>query len=592
MADVADNAPNRVRKKVDKQPRVADEWKWSRKGGVFSIAAGAETVRLKTADGVAAALDDVTCTCLLSPRCFHVLAVLSVCRLDDATETDDDVPPDENADDTDLGGEEIDTTDEQREAAEVMWREASAVLAAGARAVGTLLQSRLLRAIHECRNVGLHRLAASGLRVMQNIRLLRDEDDTFNSEQFLEDLREQCTVARRLADATDHLHRQWHGVARRQYSPLPSLRLQGLFTEAVATRSGYHGVATYLMGDDGDIYTVSNVRPEETGYIKQAYKTGADLGGLSVPHNKLSRQGLLLQKATRSVDGRIGGGQSCRGVTSKGEGWEAAPVARRFDTPLAAQIESAFRFAPLPPLEQPADFDLVFVRGVVQGAAGQHLVLDLADDAGTLFLTIAIDRDPLLYRENLTLLSRAPGLAVRCLARLDLSTPGCAAALAIAPDSGEREADVPKLSLPASKGGHVDLGLELIRRGDLTTAERQPVVIAAAPRPHSIDGLDSLRRRLRGIALGGRHALPSGRLGDVQRDARALSAQMQPHAAALLVNLAQSARDTRTELSGERFPADSTVLAERWLAAAAYEDTARRHFHQQQWEQCLGAAVQ
>ncbi|MDP6442951.1 MAG: hypothetical protein QGG36_14685 [Pirellulaceae bacterium] len=97
------------------------------------------------------------------------------------------------------------------------------------------------------------------------------------------------------------------------------------------------------------------------------------------------------------------------------------------------------------------------------------------------------------------------------------------------------------------------------------------------------DGLESLRRRVRAIALGGRHGLPPAGVSAMAVDAHRLKSQMQPTAASLLANLAQSSRQTTTSIDGVRFPSDPGPLAQRWLACAAYQRAAELHHQRQIW---------
>ena len=71
LAAIVAAVPSRAVKKLDASPRVADGWTWTIRDDRTTVATGAETVTL-------AGTADVSCTCLLSPRCFHVLAVLRV----------------------------------------------------------------------------------------------------------------------------------------------------------------------------------------------------------------------------------------------------------------------------------------------------------------------------------------------------------------------------------------------------------------------------------------------------------------------------------------------------------------------------------
>ncbi|MCA9067305.1 MAG: hypothetical protein KDA84_00170, partial [Planctomycetaceae bacterium] len=471
----------------------------------------------------------------------------------------------------------------KRSAAELMWKSAAAILATGARAAGTLLQSHLLRAIHECRSQGLHRLAAAGLRVMQNVRLLREENDAFRSEDLVSDFAELLRVAWTLSRTEQAPGREWLGVARRKFTPAGSLRLRGLFTEPILTRSGYSGVVTYLLADDETIFSVSNVRPGNASRILEAYQTGAEVGGLSVPHQALNRQSLLMQKATRSVDGRLGGGKECRAITLESDGWNSEVVTRRFAVPLHDQVQRVFASESPIPSEQPAGWDLLFLAGTILGSDGENLFLALKDQPGVVRLKIATDHPALPFRENLELLARVPGLPIRCIARMVLSSPGDALALALSPMSDEESPSL--CQLPDDWQSIVNLGIDNLKRGFFQKAHPQPhVVEASSVNEAAADGLDFVRRRLQAVALGGRHALPTGRVGAAVSDARSLDAHLQPTAASLLKGLAQCAIESRTDLLGTRFPPDPSHLAERWLAGAIYEETARRHFQKWNWQ--------
>ena len=191
LAAVMSAVPERLQKRLDREPRAADNWTWQASGNEWKIAAGEDTVLLP-----AATITDVTqvqCSCLLSPRCFHVLATLSVIEISsqEADSTDSDEVTSSklqvNSALANVDSSEA-LTESQRQAADQMFDACAGILAAGLRAAGSMLQSRLLRAIHECRSEGLHRAAAGGLRLMNNLRQLRDDDDRFSSEEAVRDL--------------------------------------------------------------------------------------------------------------------------------------------------------------------------------------------------------------------------------------------------------------------------------------------------------------------------------------------------------------------------------------------------------------------
>ncbi len=584
IAEIVSAAPARLRRKLDKQPGIADEWDWKSTSDGWQIVAGNESVELAQR---VLTTEHVRCSCLLSPRCFHVLAVLSVLEIDDAPADASPSEPDvSEVSDAPTGQMEL--LDAQRQAAEQLWRVAASVLAVGMRAVGALLQAELLRAVLECRCQGLHRLAAAGMRVMQDIRLLRQTDAAFSTDDARNDLTELLRCGWRIVHAGETIHSEWIGTARRKYTPIPNQRLTGLFTEPILTRSGFAGVVTYLMAEDGSLGTISNVRAGEESRVFDAWRTGADFGQLSTSHDHLNRTTVLVQKATRSSDGRLGGGRDCRAVVTSGDGWDTPTVAERWSVPINEQIKTCFQHESHPETDRPAGWDLVFVRGVILGGNGDELLLQPDTGSAPLRLTIAQDQSPLLYRSNVELLSRVQNLPLRCIARVDLATPGTAALMAISRDPQAEEADC-QLNLPDEFQGRLSLGIEELKRGHLTSAARSPVLgnhdFRAQMRP---DGLESLRRWLSGLVLGGRHAIPTGRLQEMTREVRRLDIQKQPTAANLLGSLARSATASTADFEGIRFPNDPTELAETFLAASCYEMSARRHFQRDVWQQMGG----
>jgi hypothetical protein len=162
------------------------------------------------------------------------------------------------------------------------------------------------------------------------------------------------------------------------------------------------------------------------------------------------------------------------------------------------------------------------------------------------------------------------------------NSPGGALALAFAPVS--LEDSVSRCQLPESWRGHANLGIDKLERRFFSNAQRLPHLLEVeSTKERAGDGLDFIRRRLQAVVLGGRHALPTGRVGIAVSEARTLGTNLQPAAAALIKGLAQCANESQTDLLGIRFPPDPAHLAERWLAGSLYEETARRHFQKWNW---------
>ncbi|MBC8288800.1 MAG: hypothetical protein H8E37_00635 [Planctomycetes bacterium] len=582
VATVTEDAPGRVRRKLDKTPDAAESWAWKSSGDRWTIEAGGETVELTAPDGVVNSFDQIACSCLLSPRCYHLLACLSVMPLANGNE-EESGESDSPQVETEPIGERPALSEPQTKAAAFLWEEAAKLVATGVRSAGSLSQAHLMRALHECRSVGLHRLSAVGLRVLQQIRQLRSDDDEFNSDTLVTDLLETLELAWRLKTAEES-PADWIGTARRAYSPIESLSLQALFTEPILTASGHAGVVTYLMDVSQTIYSVSNVRPGEPSRVFEAWKTGIDVGGLSCSHQELSRSGLLLQRGTVSADGRLGAGQNTRAITKTSGGWDSLQSA--FEVDLDDQIAHVFEAARASLVTRRAGWDLVFLRGHLAGTDGESLLFQ-TESGRSVLLSVEQTHEALAFHHNLSLLSRCPGLRLSVIGRLLPEQAGQVSALAIAPlndaesDHGN-SADRAALVLKKPLTDHVSLGIEKLSRGNLSTAEREPVQLTVEP-PDIDDGLFSLHRRVRELALNGRHSLPTRGVTGFAREAATLKAQSQPTASALLQNLASHAVASESSLSGLRFPADPNPLAQMWLACAKYATASRFEFQKSLW---------
>lgn len=581
---LTDQAPSRVRRKLDRQSDVAEGWNWQQEGDVWTVQAGNEIVRLAADGGVVREVDNVTCSCLLSPRCFHALACVHLLELDDGVGPSKDESAKADSSEADSSEVDVDAKDvvtevaldeAQRDAARLTWNACATVLATGARAAGALPQAEMLRAVHECRARGLHRLAASGLRIVESVRQARADKPDFRLESLNRDLGESLACAHRLRDA-ETAARDDVGVARRAYESIPGLRLSGLFSESIATRSGYAGVVTYLLTSDQRVLTVSDVMPGGPERILGAWRGGVQLGDLAISHKDLSRAGLFVQKGTASFDGRLGAGKDCQAVTAKAGDWSTAPFAELFERPLEDQINAVFARSPFLPGDE-----LLYVRGEVLGVAGPALAFLANDPRLPLRLLLRPPSSP-VARENLRLLGRAPGLRLRCIVRLLRSQAGQAELLALGPDESAESNQAPRLVLPESWKGHLSCALETLERKHLTAAERHPVELGVVA-PATPDGLGPLERALGRVALGGRHSLPQGSAGRREREAQRLESQHLPTAATLLRGLSDEALKVEKAFDGVRFPADPTPLVKRWLAGMAYTEAARRTFERRSW---------
>lgn len=556
MARLTGMVPARLVKKLDADPTVGKRWAWD---GLEVRTESDETVTLSPVDGVVSAIEHVRCTCLLSPRCFHVLAVAAALEL---AEGGDGAPePAAVAEVTPPSVATVAPFAGQRAAARLGLRVAEDLLRAGAAGAGAVLQAELLRLVHEARVEGAHRLSAAGLRVVRGIRALRADEPAFTATDLVSDLADLLVVAHSL-DRFDTVSPSVLGVARRAYLPRGHLRLSGLLCEPVVARGGYAGVTSWVIDDKGEIFTISDVLPAGPSRARGAYDLAVALGDTSIPHRALCRAGLFVQDATASDDVRLGAGKGVKAVRASGPtSWSDTGPEARFREPFAAQVARAFAALATPDDQRPHAATALFCEGVVLGHDGRALHL-LVDGVGPLRLVAPLDHEELPFHENLEQLARLGGKPLRVVGRLVPDARATVAALAVS-----APADV--LPVAAALAGRVNLGLDVLQAADAGGGPKATVHVDLDARAE--DPLHALRRRVERVALHGVRSLPTeaGPIVDqeravleramLERGSHALAAL---HAAALAVDRGA--------------PRESAALARAFLAGVTYERGATR----------------
>lgn len=528
----------------------AEGWTWS---GTTVVTDGNETVTL-TGDPV----DAIRCTCLLSPKCLHVLAVAAALpspggpapEVVATAPVEPPPPPPEPVVALDGG---------QRAVVAATRRIATAVLLAGATGVGATARDDLQRAVHGCKAVGLHRLARAGLRVQQHVRDLQRARAEFALEDLVEDLAELLLVAHVLSAGS--APQRWVGTGRRTSEPVGTLRLYGLCTEPIVAATGHAGVATLLCDAESRLWTVSDVRPGGPARARATYEAAIAIGGATLSHGELGRAGLFAQDATASDDGRLGTGEGVRAVRAGPSAWSDPGPRALFDRPIAGQLDG--------------DASWLFVRGHVLGIERDAVLLKTELEA-PVRLVPPSDHAELSFRDNLRLLGRAPGLPLQAIGRVQ---PGARAvgAVAVGPWDAPPEADavpVPRLVLPAEWSGRCNLAFDRMVSAHVERIGREAFELEL-PEEERRHALDPFRRRVARLALGGRGTLPGDARGAVEREMAGLRAALMPEAACALGRLAEASAAART--------AGGDALATAWLAAAVYARAATRSIHRSAW---------
>jgi hypothetical protein len=410
---------------------------------------------------------------------------------------------------TDSGEDVVEAEDKQRYAAGELIHNVAQLMRVGVANAGVVVQSGLLRAVHQCRADGLHRMSALGLRVVTGISEFRSRSAASDPAQLADDMADVLETGRRVLSQKP-IASFWIGTARRRQLPVRPRKLHGLFAEPILTRSGYSGAAAYFLGEDDRIYSASDVRPHDEQaahdgqHARNAYLGGIEIGSMVQPAKQLARGLYLGSDMTASQDSRLGRGKDIKIVEQGQSTWQVEAIQNRFRRPLPDQWNAVYAQASLPAEARPAGWDFVFVEGTVLGALGPDLVFQPTTFAQPIRLSIENESEALFYRENLRMLSHSPGLPLHVIARVQLQEPRIAAALAIS-QIGESKTDgPPHLSLPEFFAGRVCLGFDEIQRHFLVNAQAKPFVLGepGAP-PPAENPLGPLRRRWIATMLAG-----------------------------------------------------------------------------------------
>jgi hypothetical protein len=568
IAAMIESTPDRVRRRLDQTPDAAAAWNWIADESTWSVDAGGESVTLP--QGHVNGVEQLRCTCLLSPRCFHVIACLihlKVALIDDpgAEEKEESAATIENSTE-----DPVEPDDHQKHATRELLASVAQLLRVGVSSGGVVVQSRLLRAVHQCRAEGLHRLASLGVRVIAGTGEIRTNALNADPDQLAEvvaDVLETCLHL--LGEGS--ISPFWIGSARRKQRPVRPRKLLGLFAEPIITRSGFAGATAYFLGEDDRIYTAADVRPGDVQHALDAYLGGIEIGPVIRSVKQLARGLYLGTDLTASRDGRLGRGKSIRIAEQGPSSWQVEAIGERFRRPLTDQWNAAYDQAALPDDARPAGWDFIFLEGTVLGATGAELLFrSNAQDQPIRFL-IENENESLHYRMNMRMLSHAPGLRLHVIARVNLLQSWTVAPLAIAPMGDALQADdEPRLEIPESWGGRTCLGFDEIERHFLVNARASPVVLnVLEPRLHD-NPLSALHRRW--VAT-----MRSGVASQIPRNSNRLAKEMvELHLLGFGTGASLLDELTRATSGGGPSSVDTFLATALYLRASAYEWTRSR----------------
>lgn len=477
-------------------------------------------------------------------------------------------------------------TDAQIAAASALWAATAAVLASGVQAAGAVPQAELLRAAHTARLAGLHRAEAAALRVVRSLRGARARHSGHRLADLVAHVRELLLTTGLLAAADPDP--ALVGTARRAYRPGGSLRVHGVFREPVISATGYGGVVTHLVAEDGNWYSVADVRPGGPARARGAGTATVAVGSGTLNHFQLARGGLLVSGATLSPDGRLGAGKGVRATPVPGLPWTSGPLAALFSRPLAEAV--AERLSPEAgrdpegaerALGTPVGCDLVLV-----GVAGEHLLARPLDASGEpspdgplVRLAAANGHPDLAHTDNFRRLASRAGLRLRVIGRLDADRAATLRPLAVGPVPGTDAT----LRLPADWQGHADLGYDRLQgehfppAAELNAGDGAFGLGGMPADPLAEAPLWRLRRLVEVAVSGGRRAVAEpARDGDRAGAAAALRRSGFRTAADLSAALTAEADRRFRDVFGRLEETAPDRYARAWLAAAVYLESTER----------------
>lgn len=568
LAQILEALPGRHKKRLDKSPQTAEGWAWRHEAAQTLVETDTgERVQLSVSPLYA--LEQVSCSCLLSPKCFHIAAVTSLLPVTSEGPAAAEGSAAEAAAEDRAGGEGRDAaapeehtkpqaaapTEAQQQLAAQVFDLASQVLQAGLSATSALRTAQLLRFSFEARRQHLPTLERLLIRVFEVIRQLTSGSADFRLSSATQSLGALLSVAHQLGRGEPEAI----GTARARYEAAAGLRLTGLFTEPIFS-GGQAGAVSYFS-DGEQIYSSGDVMPGEISRVVHAYESPLRFGEVTLAQREACRQGLIFASATISETGRLGVGKAVQVVTTKSD---PAMIDRLFAQPISAQLTHAA-----------SRQSLLFLEGRFELSPSGPVFV--CPGLGAMALHIELDGPGLYAHENIQVLARA-GVASRLVGRVLPTSVRILSPLALF-EGGTDLPDAQAFPYKPEEQGRINLAFDRVDSGRfsqllgeqafLERQEAQPQQTQVhIPQPPT----QILHRRLERCVLAGRNSLVGIAHEALGHDLQQLETAYLKGAAQLLRGLSDSAQ------RGQRLK-----MAEVFLAAHIYVQAADRAYQHAAW---------
>ena len=239
---------------------------------------------------------------------------------------------------------------------------------------------------------------------------------------------------------------------------------------------------------------------------------------------------------------------------------------------MAEQWQAVYAQAARPTDARSAGWDFVFLPAVLRGAIGPELMCQPATDDRPVSLAIENESASLYFRENLRMLSHAPGLRLQIIGRVNLQEPRIVYPLAVAQAEGDSQSDdEPRLEIPKSLASRVCLGFDELQRSHLVKARASAVVLSMhCTQAENCQPLACLRRRWLATMLSGIASQCPGNTNMLAAETAKLSSCGFATGAALLDSLSSSPSD------GDPTGIDTFLATAVYLRHGSYEWTKSR----------------